>query len=137
MFSCLDGAGASDGAMAKNYKGDATTGFQSPAEGYIEPVIDLAEIIDLRRPSRYPVRVHGQRLNDRGIFDGDILVADAAADPKPGRVCVAFVNSDVILATLAKKDGQWRLTPSSGDPIAVAGEVEIWAVITALVRVDV
>ena len=123
--------------MTKPYKGDATTGFASPAEGYIEPVIDLAEIIDLRRPSRYPVRVHGQRLQDRGIYDGDILVADAAADPKPGRVCVAFVNSDVILATLSKKEGEWRLTPSTGSTIAVKEDVEIWAVITALVRVDV
>jgi len=33
-----------------HYKGDETTGFQSPAQDYIEPVIDLAAILDLRPP---------------------------------------------------------------------------------------
>lgn len=123
--------------MARSYKGDATTGFQSPAEGYIEPVIDLAEIIDLRRPSRYPVRVIGDALEERGIFHGDILVADAAADPKPGKVCIAFVDDDVILATLTRKDGEWRLKPARRDFIPVTETVEVWAIVTALVRVEV
>jgi len=33
-----------------HYKGDETTGFQSPAQDHIEPVINLAEMLDLRRP---------------------------------------------------------------------------------------
>lgn len=40
-------------------QGGETTGFQSPAGDYVEPVIDLAEHLDLRRPGRYPVRVVG------------------------------------------------------------------------------
>ena len=51
-----------------HYKGDETTGFQSPAQDYIEPVIDLAAVLDLRRPGRYPVRVVGQALRERGIL---------------------------------------------------------------------
>lgn len=123
--------------MARPYRGDATTGFQSPAEGYIEPVIDLAEIIDLRRPSRYPVRVIGDALEERGIYHGDILVADAAGELKAGKVCIAFVNSDVILATLTRKQGEWRLKPARGDAIVVTESVEVWAIVTALVRVEV
>ena len=73
------------------YKGDETTGFQSPAQDYIEGVVDLAAILDLRRPGRYTVRVKGHALAGRGIRDGDILVADAAAEPKAGKVCVAMV----------------------------------------------
>jgi hypothetical protein len=34
-------------------------GFPSPATIYLEAVIDLAEILDLRRPSCYPVKVIG------------------------------------------------------------------------------
>lgn len=33
--------------------GDDTTGFQSPAQDYIEPVIGLARLHNLRRPSLY------------------------------------------------------------------------------------
>lgn len=34
------------------YKGGNTTGFHSPAQDYIEGVLDLAAILDLRRPGR-------------------------------------------------------------------------------------
>ena len=39
------------------YDGGNTTGFVSPAGDYLEGPIDLSEILDLRRPHRYPVRV--------------------------------------------------------------------------------
>jgi len=116
------------------YVGDETTGFQSPAQDYIEGVVDLPQVLDLRRPGRYPVRVKGQELRERGLWDGDILVVDAAADPKPGKVCVAMVCGDVILAELRRKDGEWTLRPAKGDSIPVAGDVEVWAVVEALVR---
>lgn len=120
-----------------DYKGDATTGFQSPAQDYIEGVVDLAAVLDLRRPGRYPVRVKGQALAARGIHDGDILVADAAADPRPGKVCVAMVGGDVLLATLTRQDEAWVLHPSSGVVVKVADDVEVWAIVQALVRTDV
>ena len=116
------------------YRGDNTTGFQSPAQDYVEDVIDLAAMLDLRRPGRYPVRVTGQALAARGIRDGDILVADAAAEPKPGKVCVAMVGGDVILATLTKREDTWVLVPSSGTIITIADDVEVWAIVQALVR---
>jgi DNA polymerase V len=118
------------------YQGDNTTGFQSPAQDYIEGVLDLAAVLDLRRPGRYPVRVRGQALEERGIRDGDILVTDAAAEPKPGVVCVAMIGGDVILATLARRKGDWLLIPSSGVAVAITEDVEVWAVVHALVRTD-
>ena len=116
------------------YKGDETTGFQSPAQDHIEAVVDLAALLDLRRPGRYPVRVKGHGLAARGIRDGDILVTDAASDPKPGEVCVAVVGGDVILATLHRRGAEWILAPGSGPLIAINGDVEVWAVVEALVR---
>jgi DNA polymerase V len=120
-----------------SYKGDNTTGFQSPAQDYVEGVLDLAAILDLRRPGRYPVRVKGQALAERGIHDGDILVADAAAEPRAGVVCVAMVGGDVILATLSKRDDDWVLKPSSGKLITIADDVEVWAIVQALIRTEV
>ena len=42
------------------YDGGNTTGFASPAGDSLEGPIDLSEILDLRRPNRYPVRVLGK-----------------------------------------------------------------------------
>lgn len=103
----------------------------------MENVIDLAEILDLRGPGRYPVRVVGQRLAERGILAGDILVADGAADPRPGKICITTVGGDVILATVTRHGREWRLHPSTGISIPVVGDVEIWATVTALARTDI
>jgi DNA polymerase V len=55
-------------------------------------------------------------------------------------VCIAFVHGDVLLATLAFRQGQWWLRPSSAGraPVAVCGEAtEVWAIVCGLVRTDV
>ena len=119
------------------YRGDETTGFQSPAQDHIEPVVDLAHLLDLRRPQIYPVRVVGQKLGARGIHHGDVLVVNAAAVPAAGKVCVAILDGDVILATLIFKDGNWWLEPSSSSPRPVTGDTEIWGLVEALVRFEV
>ncbi len=69
-FFLLWGGGMDDGQAA--YRGAETTGFQSPAQDYIEHVVDLARVLDLGKPGIYPVRVAGQAFAERGIRDGDI-----------------------------------------------------------------
>ena len=126
--------------MARDYDGGNTTGFVSPANDALEGPIDLSEILNLSRPHRYPVRVIGEALRERGIFPGDVLITDASAPPAAGRVCVAFVHGDVILATLARRDDGWWLEPSMGrsEPVPVRGDAaEIWAIVCGLVRTEV
>ncbi|AQS89441.1 error-prone repair protein UmuD [Neoasaia chiangmaiensis] len=124
------------------YQGDRTTGFASPAADDIEGTIDLmSEALDLRRPSRYPVRVEGDVLLNRSIRHGDILVVDAAIAPRPGVVVVASVGDELRVCELTQRNGEWWLrtsTPGSAD-IAVdeATDVSIWAVVSGLVRTDV
>lgn len=122
---------------AKAYRGDETTGFQSPAADHIESVPDLAELLELRRPQRFAVRVKGEGLRARGIHGGDILVVNSDAEPQSGKVCVAFVLGDVVLAVLSEKDGEWWLEPSNQPAQPVSDDTEVWAMIAALVRTDV
>ncbi|MBK8841004.1 MAG: hypothetical protein IPO30_20775 [Hyphomonadaceae bacterium] len=117
-----------------DYKGDNTTGFQSPAQDYVEDVVDLAAMLDLRRPGRYPVRVKGRALASRGIRDGDILVADAAAEPKPRQ----SLRRNGWRRRHPRDPDQagrcLRVGPSSGPIITIADDVEVWAIVQALVR---
>jgi DNA polymerase V len=85
-----------------SYQGDDTTGFQSPAQDFIEPVIDLPRLLDLHRPGLYPIRVKGQELRSRGIHAGDILITNADSQPVAGKVCVALLHGEYILATLIR-----------------------------------
>lgn len=122
---------------ARAYQGDETTGFQSPAQDHVEAVPDLADLLELRRPQRYAVRVKGDGLKTRGIHSGDILVVNTAAEPRTGKVCVAFHLGDVVLAVLTEKDGAWWIEPANQPAQPIADETEVWAMIAALVRTEV
>jgi DNA polymerase V len=127
-------------AAGGDYDGGNTTGFVSPAGDALEGPIDLAAVLDLSRPSRYAVRVLGEALRGRGILPGDILIADAAEPPRSGRVCVAFLHGEILVATLTKGRGGWWLCPSTeGErPVSVAdAAAEVWAIVCGLVREDV
>lgn len=122
------------------YNGGNTTGFVSPAGDSLEGPIDLSAILDLRQPSRYPVRVAGDVLASRGILSGDILIADAAQPPATGQVAIVMLAGDVLVAQLVFKSGHWWLRSGCPDtaPLPVEGEnAEIWAVVTGLVRTKV
>jgi hypothetical protein len=50
-----------------------------------------------------------------GIYNGDVLITDASAPPAKGRVCVAMVHGDVILATLAyRASRRWLESSTAG-----------------------
>lgn len=116
------------------YNGGNTTGFPSPATIYLEDVIDLAAILDLRRPSRYPVRVIGGALPARGIVEKDILVVDCALERVSGRICVAMAAGEVFLAVLRRTGPTWRLVRSSDSEIEVTEDTEVWGIVTSIVR---
>jgi SOS-response transcriptional repressor LexA len=121
-----------------DYRGGETTGFQSPAQDHIEHVIDLSAVLDLGKPGMYPVRVVGQALRERGILDGDILIANAAADPVAGKVVVAFVHGSVLLATLERRSSGWCLLPAGKNvSLPINEDAEVWAIVAGLVRVSV
>lgn len=121
-----------------DYKGDRTTGFASPAADAVEGPIDLAEVLDLRQPSRYPVRLRGSTFKTRGIMDGDILIADTSGQQISGQLVIASVSGVFVLAELQSRKGSWWLI--SGDdmrePVRVdpALDVEVWANVSGVVR---
>ena len=127
--------GDEDGQSA--YDGSNTTGFVSPAADTLEGPVDLAALLDLRRPHRYPVRVLGEALAERGILPGDVLIADTSAPPSHGRVAIVMLHGEVLVAQLAYRRGQWWLRPGRADRplVSLDGDgAEIWGVVAALVR---
>ena len=61
-----------------------------PLRDYIEELIDLQRILDLRKPGIFLVRVKGEEMRDRGIRNGDILIANTAARPAHGKVAITI-----------------------------------------------
>lgn len=119
------------------YTGGNTTGFSSPAGDYLESRIDLTEILELKRPSRYLVKVKGNDLVRRGILSGDVLVVDFATAPTTGKIAVIMMNGEAMVGQLALRNGAWCLMPGreGGEPVKIEGDdAEIWAIAVSLVR---
>ena len=82
--------------MAERAKvsGSVVAGFPSPAEQYLEPPLDLNELLVRRTAATYFVRVEGDSMVGAGIRDGDLLVVDRSLRPADGDVIIASVDGD-------------------------------------------
>ena len=63
-------------------------GFPSPAADHIERRISLDELLDIRAPHIYLVRVEGDSMLGAGIFPGDLIVVDRSIEAEPGHIVI-------------------------------------------------
>ena len=82
-------------------------GFPSPADDYVEQSISLDEHMIEHRESTFFMRVAGDSMRGRGIFDGDLLVVDRALPAVHGCVVIAVVDGEfTVKQLLHTPDGQ-------------------------------
>jgi DNA polymerase V len=86
--------------------GSVVAGFPSPAEQYLEPPLDLNELLVKRPAATYFVRVQGDSMEGKGIYDGDLLVVDRSLDPRDGDVVIAAVDGEFTVKTLSVGKGE-------------------------------
>lgn len=120
-------------------------GFPSPADDYVGEVLDLHELTGAHQAHCYFVRVSGVSMTRAGIFDGDVLVVDRAAEPTNGAVIVACVDGEMTVKRLSRlrRGGRERvmLLPESEEgtdypAIEVTEEQEliVWGVDTSVLH---
>ena len=93
--------------------GSVVAGFPSPAEQYLEPPLDLNELLIKRPAATYFVRVEGDSMIDAGIHDGDLLVVDRSLRPASGDVIIASVDGDFTVKTFRRDKDGVRLEPAN------------------------
>ena len=75
-------------------------GFPSPAEQYLEPPLDLNELLVKRPAATFFVRVEGDSMINAGIHDKDLLVVDRSLTPANGDIIIAAVDGEFTVKTL-------------------------------------
>ena len=75
-------------------------GFPSPAEQYLEPPLDLNELLVKRPAATFFVRVEGDSMIGAGIRDKDLLVVDRSLTPANGDIVIASVDGEFTVKTL-------------------------------------
>lgn len=93
--------------------GVVQAGFPSPAEQYMEPPLDLNDLLVKRPTATYFVKVDGTSMTGRGIFPGDLLVVDRSLMPANGDVIVASVNGEFTVKTFRRDAKGIHLVPEN------------------------
>ena len=113
-------------------------GFPSPAEHYIEKMLDVDEYLSSRPESTYYVRVAGDSMTGAGIYPGDVLCVDRSIDFFDGAIVIASVDGEFTVKYLRKSRGQVYLQAANPNyqPIFFGTEQDVrcWGVVTGLVR---
>ncbi|WP_420170759.1 LexA family protein (plasmid) [Pseudomonas alloputida] len=114
--------------------GSAAGGFPSPAADYYEPPISLDELLNIRAPHVWIVRVEGESMRDAGIFDGGRLIVDRSITPCAGHIVLAYVDNQPLVKRLGKAPNGWLLESANPAYKTITpdqyGSVEVFGVVT-------
>ena len=107
-------------------------GFPSPAADYEEVTLSIDELIDLRTPHVYLVRVEGPSMIGAGIYNGDVLVVNKALEARSGHIVVAYDDGGMTVKRLQITPAGVWLQPENPDyrAIPVTESLHVWGVAT-------
>ena len=87
---------AEGGVQLPFYSFKVPAGFPSPAADHLEQHISIDELLDIRAPHIYLVRIEGHSMEGAGIFDGDMAVVDRSITAEHGHIVIAAVNCEPV-----------------------------------------
>ncbi len=113
-------------------------GFPSPADDFIEEMIDLNQVLVQNPTATFLWRVVGDCMVDVKIFPGDVVVVDRSLSPKHRNIVLAIIDGEPTLKRLNRRGGMMFLHNENAKlpafTIADGMEVSIWGVVTATIR---
>ena len=115
-----------------------SAGFPSPADDYIDRLLDLNELLIKNPPATFFIKVAGDSMTGAGINDGDILIVDRSIEAANGKIVIAAVNGELTVKRLLKSKNAGRLVAENPDyaPLEINEEsqCEIWGVVTSVIH---
>jgi len=120
------------------YGSQVEAGFPSPADDYIESLLDLNEYLVKHPAATFLVRAKGESMLHAGIHPGDILVVDRSLEARHGKIVIAAVNGELTVKRLYMKDGVVKLQPENPSfpdiIITEALDTMVWGVVTNVIH---
>ena len=80
-------------------------GFPSPADDFVEEAIDLQLLLVTNRAATFIVKVAGDSMIGKGLFDGDLAIVDRSLLPQNGDVVVVDVDGERSFKVWSRRDG--------------------------------
>lgn len=118
--------------------GGVRAGFPSPAQDYMDRSIDLNRELVPHPESTFYGRVEGDSMEDRGIFEGDIMVIDKSLEPRNGDVAVCMVDGEYTVKFVEFHADHVMLIPANPAyrPLRVEADeqFDVWGVVTYVIH---
>ena len=115
-----------------------SAGFPSPAEEYLEVVLDLNDELIKNATATFYGRVKGNSMVEANIKDGDILVIDKSLEAVNGDIAVFYLNGEFTVKRLKVEKGNVWLMPYNKDfapnKVSPDSEFRIWGIVTNIVH---
>lgn len=114
------------------YADRCAAGFPSPAQDYIDEMLDLNDLCIRHRSATYFVRASGHSMNDAGIKDGDLLVVDKSEKPGHGDIVIAALDGEFTVKVLQLRPclALQPMNPSFSTIYPDPDSLEIFGVVT-------
>lgn len=113
-------------------------GFPSPAQEYVEDMLDLNELLITNKTASFFFRSSSESMIKAGIAPGDLLLVDRSITPKHGCIVVAVVDGEHTVKYLYRRGGVIQLRPANPAykpiPIEDGQELVIWGVVTSIIK---
>ena len=113
-------------------------GFPSPADDYLDEMLDLNEHLIKNPTATFMVRAKGDSMINAGIRSGDLLVVDKSLEAANEDIVIAMIDGHFTVKRLRRSGGTLRLVPENPahSPIVINSEsnVEIWGVVTNVIH---
>lgn len=109
-------------------------GFPSPADEYVEDLIDIRDYLIKNELSTFYVRASGNSMTDAMIGEGALLIIDRSLDYRSSSKFLCFYDGDFTVKYVIKREGKVFLVP--GNSVLKEIEVEdgrdfeIWGTVT-------
>ncbi len=120
------------------YSSTVRAGFPSPADDYIETMLDLNQYLIKHPAATFFVRASGDSMINAGIHTGDILVVDRSIEATHGKIVIAALNGELTVKRLSRQHGQVKLVAENPDfpalDITEEYDMVIWGVVTNVIH---
>jgi DNA polymerase V len=115
-----------------------SAGFPSPAEDYLESMLDLNRELIKNPSSTFYGRVKGLSMKDAGVDSGDLLVIDKSLTYRNNALAVCYINGEFTLKRIKVEGDTIILMPANKDyqPIVVKEDADfaVWGIVTYIIK---
>ena len=115
-----------------------SAGFPSPADDYLEAVLDLNELLIKNPSATFYGTAQGDSMRGAGVESGDLLVIDKAVPYRHNALAVCYLDGEFTLKRLQKEGEDLYLMPANPDypPLKLreGNDFAVWGIVTYIIK---